>query len=239
MNIHLFVPCFMDQFYPDAVWHCVRLLENENCKIDFLESAICCGQPAFNSGYHEDAKLIAEKIVNQFSKLHSPIVVLSGSCCSMMKLHYGELAMDEQVISKWNVIKTRLYEFSDFWVNQLGSPSSNFQNKKKVLFHRSCHSLRELKVSEYTERMLNSVDRLEIITTEDFDACCGFGGTFSVKFPEISVSMANAKLDYAIRQNVDGITSSDMSCLMHLKARADLRKLKLNFWYAPELLVHE
>lgn len=241
MKVSLFVPCFMDQFFPNAVWKAIELLEAENCEIYFEKDAFCCSQTAFNSGYHKEATEVAKHLIDVFTKNQYPIVILSGSCCAMVRLHYEDLNLSSEYHQKWLEMKNRIYEFSEFWVNVLNNPPRNLERKNpiKVLFHRSCHALRELRIVDATEKMLQKVKNLDLVYTEDFDACCGFGGTFAVKFPEISVSMADEKLHFAMKHNVDGITSLDMSCLMHLQARAQKQNLPLKFWYAPELLVIE
>ncbi|MCX7834717.1 MAG: (Fe-S)-binding protein [bacterium] len=241
MKVRLFVPCFMDQFFPDSVWKAVQLLKQANCDVVFEEKALCCGQPAFNSGYRKDAYEVAKPLIDLLTMTNEPIVVLSGSCCSMIKIHYHELHLPPELEQQWVKWKNRVFEFCDFWVNVLQNPTlpNSFKSPLRVLFHRSCHALRELKIVSAAETLLQQIPNLELVYTNDFDACCGFGGTFAVKFPEISISMADSKLDYAMQHKVDGIASLDMSCLMHLQARSQKRFLPLKFWYAPELLIYQ
>lgn len=239
MDVKLFVPCFIDLLFPEAGWACVELLERAGCNVRYDERITCCGQPAFNSGYREEAAKVAKRTLQLLSDDHLPVVIPSGSCGSMIANHFSELALDDKSRKQWEEVRGRLFEFTQFWSLILNSPPILKPRSGKVLLHRSCHGLRELGIGHYAEEILRTIPGLEVSLTDDRSACCGFGGTFSVKFPELSVSMADAKLDQAIAAGVQGIAAGDVSCLMHMRARAAKRNLPLKFYYVAELMAGE
>ena len=236
MEVKLFVPCFVDWLFPDAAWACVTLLERAGCTVRFDPRTTCCGQPAFNSGYPIEAAKVASQLVRLLSEDELPVVIPSGSCTAMIEHHYSELPFADEDRERWLKLHQRVFEFTQFWVTQLHLPDVVTPFPGKLMLHRSCHGLRDISVAKYTEQILRSIPQLELVESDDRDACCGFGGTFSVKFPEISVAMADAKLAKATGQNVSGIVAGDVSCLMHLSTRAQKQSTDLKFYYVAEVM---
>ncbi|MDK9698833.1 MAG: (Fe-S)-binding protein [bacterium] len=236
MNVKLFVPCFVDWLFPDAAWACVKLLERAGCTVRFDPRTTCCGQPAFNSGYPGEAAKVASQLIRLLSEDDLPVVIPSGSCTSMIEKHYAELPLSDNDRILWETLRGRVFEFTQFWVTQLHAPDLLTPFPGKLMLHRSCHGLREIAVTQYTEQILRSIPELELVESNDRDACCGFGGTFSVKFPELSVSMADAKIAKATEQKVEGIVAGDVSCLMHLSTRASKQANPLRFFYVAEVM---
>ncbi len=237
MDVKLFVPCFIDLLFPEAGWACVELLERAGCNVHYDERITCCGQPAFNSGYQSEAAKVATRVLSLLSEDDMPVVIPSGSCGSMIQHHYGSLPLENVDLEKWKKLQGRLFEFTQFWVEQLGNPLLSNNRTGSILLHRSCHGLREMKIGQHAETILRGIEGLTIHTTDDRDACCGFGGTFSVKFPELSVTMADVKLKQAIEKKTDAIVANDTSCLMHMKARAEQKNLPLKFLSVAEVMV--
>ncbi len=236
MEVKLFIPCFIDLLFPEAGWACVDLLERAGCIVRFDQRATCCGQPAFNSGYHTESAKIATHLLAILSEDNLPVVIPSGSCGSMIVNHFETLPISDLDRSRWENLRKRTFEFTQFWCEKLGNPKVLQSRSGKILLHRSCHGLRELKVSDYAEHILTGISGLTVVPTEDRSACCGFGGTFSIKYPEISVSMADAKLQQAVDKGVDAIVAGDVSCLMHMKTRAEQRKIDLGFLSIAEVM---
>ena len=236
MDVKLFVPCFIDLMFPEAGWACVKLLEHAGCSVHYDERITCCGQPAFNSGYQSEAAKVASRVLSLLDEDEMPVVIPSGSCGSMITNHYGTLPLTDTERKKWEKLSGRLFEFTQFWVERLNNPPIPHKRSGTILLHRSCHGLREMKIGQHAETILRGIDGLHVETTDDRDACCGFGGTFSVKFPELSISMADAKLKQAVEKKADAIVAGDVSCLMHMKTRAEQQSILLKFLSVAEVM---
>lgn len=206
-RVSLFVTCIVDQAFPKVGIAVAGILEQLGYEVDFPEDQTCCGQPAFNSGYWEEARPVARHFLKVFEKADY-IVVPSGSCASMISHHYEELLQHHD---------NRVWEFSKFLteVAQAGDLGASFPHK--VTFHDSCHALRELGVKAGPRRLLSHVRGLELREMEAAEECCGFGGTFSVKFDEVSGGMARTKIESIHRTGADYVLSVDSSCLMQLQ----------------------
>lgn len=193
------------------------VLERAGCEIDFREAQTCCGQPAFNSGYWDEARQVARHFLNVFSDSEY-IVVAGGSCASMIAHHFHDLFRDEPaLLQKAHEIEKRTYEFSQFLTNVLGVDDVGARFNGKVTFHDSCHALRELKIKEAPRRLLRNVQGLELAEMKAAEECCGFGGTFSVKFAPVSGGMVRTKIDSILETGADAVVSIDSSCLMQIR----------------------
>jgi L-lactate dehydrogenase complex protein LldE len=220
MRVALFVTCLVDQLWP-AVGHAtVRVLRRAGCEVAFDPRQTCCGQPAFNSGYCGDARNVARALLQQMDTSDAEALVIpSGSCTAMVK-HLPELFASEphwRERAEWLAAKT--WELSAFLIHVLEQDDFGAEFEGRVSWHDACHGLRELGLKDEPRRLLRNVKGLELIDAEACDTCCGFGGTFSVKYPEISVAMADRKLDVVQRLELDAIVSGDVSCLMQLGGR--------------------
>jgi len=216
MKVSLFVTCLVDQFYPQVGLSTVRLLEHLGVEVDFDDRQTCCGQPAFNSGYGDEARKVGRHFVDLYRD-REWIVTPSGSCCSMIKVFLPELLEgDRGYAAAARQISERTRELSDFLVSVLKVESTGASFPASVTYHDSCHLLRELGIQEAPRKLLGAVSGIDLREMDTSDRCCGFGGTFSVKFPEISTAMGSNKLDAIRKTGADYVVATDVSCLMHL-----------------------
>ncbi|MEN3037593.1 MAG: (Fe-S)-binding protein [Candidatus Kryptonium sp.] len=233
MKIALFIPCYIDQLYPEVGIATVKILKKLGISFDYPLEQTCCGQPAFNTGYWKEAKLLAEKFVKVFSKFDY-IVSPSGSCASMIRIFYPELLSENELKN----ITQKTFELTEFLVKIMKIDSTGAEFDHKITYHDSCHALRELGIKEEPRILLRNVKKLKLIEMENSEDCCGFGGTFSIKFPEISIDMAKYKLNYALNSGAEFITSTDQSCLMHIDGYARKNKINIKTIHIAQILAN-
>lgn len=216
MTVTLFIPCFIDAVYPRAGISMVEILERLGHRVECPEEIACCGQPPFNSGYWDEARPIAAKVLQQLANAEA-VVIGSGSCGAMVKKFYPELfaGRPEEALAK--AVASCTWEFSDFIAGKLGVTELGAKFPHKVTFHDGCHGLRELGVKTSPRALLAKVQGLELVEMGEAETCCGFGGTFSAKFPMISTAMGDVKCASAIETGAEYMVSNDSSCLMHLQ----------------------
>ncbi|PAW77970.1 MAG: Fe-S oxidoreductase [Verrucomicrobia bacterium Tous-C9LFEB] len=235
MKISLFIPCFINQFYPQVGIHMVEILERLGHTVDYPERQTCCGQPPFNSGYWDESRTAAVNILEAFQD--SEIVVsASGSCGAMLKVFYGDLFKDTPHEKAAKELSAKTWEFSDFLVNKLGVTDVGAKFNAKVTFHDGCHGLRELGIHDAPRQLLAKVQGLELVEMQDGPICCGFGGTFAVKYPTISTAMGEVKSDLILATGADYVVSNDSSCLMHIQGYMDREKKKVKGLHLAEVL---
>jgi len=216
-QVALFVTCIVDQLFPDVGVAMADVLERAGCKLTFPPDQTCCGQPAFNSGYRDQARSVARHFLSVFRDAEY-IVVPSGSCTSMVSHHYADLfGGDVETMAEVHSIEKRTWEFSQFLVEVLGVQDVGAKLNAVATYHDSCHALRELKIKSGPRKLLSNVRGLELREMDIAEECCGFGGTFSVKFPEVSGGMARTKIDSILRTGAEIVVSIDSSCLMQLE----------------------
>jgi L-lactate dehydrogenase complex protein LldE len=216
-RVSLFVTCMVDQLFPKVGLAMVDVLERLGYKVDFPEEQTCCGQPAFNSGYRAEARKVARHFLDTFEKSET-IVVPSGSCTSMVVHHFAELFhKDAESLARVHALEKRVFEFSTFLtqVAQVEDVGARFEDV--VTFHDGCHGLRELGVKSAPRRLLSRVRGLELREMIPAEDCCGFGGTFSVKFDEVSGAMGRSKVESILRTGANTVVSLDPSCLMQIQ----------------------
>jgi len=218
-RIQLMATCLCDAFYDDVAAATVEVLEHVGCKVDFPASQTCCGQPAFNGGDWVSSRKVVRHAVKTFTG-EDPVVVPSGSCAAMM--YHGALIEFEKEpdLPAVTQLGRRTWELCDYIVNGLGITSWGGHFDAKVAFHRSCH-LRGSGSTDAVYKLLRSIEGLQLVDFDEFEQCCGFGGTFSVTFPHISKAMGELKLNHLQAAKPDLIVSADMSCLMHLNGLAE------------------
>lgn len=235
MKITLFIPCFINTCFPRAGVAMVEILERLGHEIDFREEIVCCGQPAFNSGYWEEARLVARRTLAHLAGSDA-IVIASGSCGAMVKVFYPELfeGQPEEAAAREAAAKT--YEFSDFLVTRLGVTDLGAHFPHRVTFHDGCHGLRELNLKSQPRQLLEKVNGLELIEMSHAEECCGFGGTFSAKFPMISTAMGDVKCTSAVETGAEYVVSNDSSCLMQIQGLLDRQGQKLKTIHLAEIL---
>jgi len=239
MRVALFVTCLGDVFYPEAGEATVRVLRRLGVQVDFPPAQTCCGQPAFNTGLRAQARAVARHQLEVLAP-YDYVVVPSGSCTSMFRVFYPELfAGDPSLETQAQALAERTYEFSEFLVRVLGVAEVGAVYEGKVAYHASCHLLRELGVDEPPKRLLQGVRGAEV-TPMDLEAqCCGFGGTFAVKYPEISDAMLKKKIDSLKRAGADTLVSCDAGCLMHIAGRLHRQGERIRVMHLAELLSQE
>jgi L-lactate dehydrogenase complex protein LldE len=208
MRVGLFIPCFVDQLFPRAGIAMVEVLRRLKIDVDYPAAQTCCGQPAFNTGYWDEARQLARRYREIFAGSDA-VVCPSGSCTAMVRNFYPELGVQPPAT----------YEFAEFLVKQLGVTDVGATFPAKVTYHDACHALRELRLKDEPRQLLRHVRGLELIEMTEAETCCGFGGTFSVKFPPISQAMDEVKCASIAATGADYVVSTDSSCLMHIAAR--------------------
>ena len=215
MNVSLMITCLGDALFPDVGVATVRLLRRLGVGVDFPAAQTCCGQPHFNSGFHNDARDIARHMISTFAG-SSLVVSPSGSCAAMVKLEYPELFHDDP---EWHeravAFAAKTHELSDFLVNVLGVEDVGARFEGRATYHMACH-LRGLGLLTEPERLLRRVRGLELIPLERADECCGFGGSFSVRYPGISGAMVQDKAAFIEKAGVGVLVATDAGCLMNI-----------------------
>ena len=215
MQVSLMVTCLADALFPEVGVATVRLLRRLGVGVDFPTAQTCCGQPLFNSGYRGDARDLAKHTIHAFAS-GGTVVTPSGSCAAMVKLEYAELFHDDLVWhGRAEELAHRTYELSDFLVNVLKVEDVGAKFEGKVTYHMACH-LSGLGLTSEPERLLRKVKGLEFVPLERSDECCGFGGSFSVRFPEISGAMVQDKVAFIEQTGADAVVATDSGCLMNI-----------------------
>jgi len=218
MQVQLFIPCFIDQLYPQVAFNTVKVLEKAGCTVKYNTQQTCCGQPAFNAGFWGESKDVCTKFVQDFDGADY-IVSPSASCAGFVRNNYGKLFENNAFQSPAKKVSSQIFELSEFLVKILGITDLGASFNGKVTFHDSCAGLRECNIKAEPRALLQEVEGLELVEMNDTETCCGFGGSFAVKYDTISVAMADQKIDHAIATDAEYIISTDMSCLMHIDGR--------------------
>lgn len=221
MRVALFIPCYVDLINPEVGVSTTRVLRKLGCEVVYPEGQTCCGQPAFNSGFFDEARGVAKRFLDVFENERFDYVVCPSGSCTTMVSHYYPFIFENVPDERSEAFAPRVREFSDFIVNVLGAKASGLgaRYEGKAVFHTGCHQRRELGVLNEPRQLLAGVEGLELLEWEKEELCCGFGGTFSVKMPDVSVAMADEKIKALDRSGADALISGDSSCLMHLKGR--------------------
>ncbi|MFZ4725591.1 MAG: (Fe-S)-binding protein [Paludibacter sp.] len=236
MDIQLFIPCYIDQLYPETGFNTIKILEKAGCKVHYNSNQTCCGQPAFNSGYWNESASLAEKFLTDFNS-EIPIVSPSGSCSSFVIHHYQKVLKDRpDLLDKHSKLKSKVFELSDFLINILKVENLGANFPHKVTFHDSCSALREYGIKDEPRQLLAQVRGLELIEMEECDTCCGFGGTFAVKNNAISTAMAEKKVQNALATGVEYIVSTEASCLMNINGYIAKNKLAIKGVHLADIL---
>lgn len=239
VRVALFITCLADQLFPEVGECVVKVLERLGVDVTFDPQQTCCGQPAFNTGYTEEARKVAGRMLALFEGADY-VVAPSGSCSTMVRVFYPELfAGDPERLARARELGGKLYEFSEFLAKVLKVEDVGASFPYRITYHDSCHLLRELGVSEEPRRLLRAVRGLDLVEMDDYKLCCGFGGTFSVKFPEVSVAMGNDKIEAASRAGAEYLVANDSGCLMHLAGLIRRRELPLKTIHLAQVLAGE
>jgi len=235
-RVGLFVTCLVDLVRPQVGFAALKLLEAAGCDVEVPPTQTCCGQPAWNAGADRDATEIARRVIAAFEGFDY-VVVPSGSCGGMIKRHYPEVfEKDAAWLPRARALAAKTHELMSFLVNVRGMKSVSAQFAHKVCYHDSCSSLREMGVKDQPRTLLSSIDGLSITELPDAQTCCGFGGLFSVKYPEISERMADDKVVSATASGASMLIGGDLGCLLHLAGRMKRQGVSMQVRHAAEVL---
>jgi L-lactate dehydrogenase complex protein LldE len=237
MKVQLFVPCFVDQVYPETAFNMVKVLEKAGCTVSYNPAQTCCGQPAFNAGFQDDAREVCTKFLKDFSP-DSIIVGPSASCVGFVRNYYGKLFSDSSLRKEVAALQKNIFEFSEFLVNKLKVTDVGARLEGVATYHDSCAGLRECKIKNEPRQLLMNVQGLELREMEDVETCCGFGGTFAVKYEAISVAMGEQKVEHALATEANYLISTDLSCLMHLQGYINHKGYNLKTLHLADVLAN-
>lgn len=238
MKVSLFITCLADIFYSNVGKSTVELLKKLGCEVDFPEQQTCCGQPAFNSGYHKETMEVAKHMIETFE--HGDYVVSpSGSCVAMLH-EYQNLFKDDSIwLEKAKVLSEKSYELTQFLVEILKVENVNASLPACATYHKSCHMTRLLRVTDAPSKLLENVKGLNVVPLSNSHDCCGFGGTFSVKMMPISEQMVDEKVRHIEETNADILIGSDCGCLMNIGGRLNRNGSPIKVMHIAEVLNSE
>lgn len=225
MRVSLFIPCLSEHMAAESAMNMVRVLDHLGCEIDYVEDQTCCGQPAFNSGYRKEIVPMAERFINLF-KTKEVVISPSGSCAAMVKAFYDDLDLSAQARQDLAALRPKFYEFSEFLVDKLGVQDWPGRFPHRVTYHESCHLSRELGIVDQPRQLIRLIKDIDFVEMQEADTCCGFGGTFSVKYSDVSVAMVQRKCEFIEASGADYCIGCDSSCLMNIEGY--LRKHGMN-----------
>ena len=213
----------------------IKVLRKAGCEVTYNTNQTCCGQPAFNAGFWDEAKSVCYKFLKDFDTADY-IVAPSASCVGFVKNYFSKLFDDPAILSQVENTGKRIFEFSEFLIDVLRMDNIGASLNAKATYHDSCAALRECKIKESPRKLLSNVKGLELIEMNDVETCCGFGGTFAVKFEGISIGMADQKVTNALSTGASLIISTDLSCLMHMDGYIKGKNLPLKTMHIADVL---
>ena len=238
-RVGLFVTCLVDLFRPSIGFAAVKLLTGAGCEVDVPTAQTCCGQPAYNSGDKATAQQLARQTIAAF-EIHDYVVAPSGSCAGMLKRHYPELLKDDPAWkARAAAFAGKVHELVSFLVNVRGVAGVDAKLEARATYHDSCSGLRELDIREQPRMLLRSVEGLQLIELTDADVCCGFGGTFSVKYPDISNAIVERKAEHIAATGADLLLAGDLGCLMNMAGKLSRQGRKVAVRHVAEVLAGE
>ena len=234
--VTLFIPCLVDACFPEVGEAMIRVFDRLGLPLVYPEGQTCCGQPAFHSGYWREAKVVARRFIDLFADA-AAIVCPSGSCVAMVRHHYPELFHDDPVMLERSVfIARKIFEFTEYLVDVLGVTDVGAVFSAQATYHDSCHLARTLGVREQPRQLLRHVRDLHLVEMANADTCCGFGGTFSVNYPDISLALVDDKIDNILKSGADTVVGCDVSCLMNIRGRMARRKEQVQVLHIAQVL---
>jgi L-lactate dehydrogenase complex protein LldE len=234
---NLFVTCMVDAFFPEAGMATVDILEAQGYTVRFPEAQTCCGQPAFNAGFHDEARKMARHNINVLSQTEGVIILPSGSCTDMIVHHWRELfAPNDPIQAQIEQIAGRTYELTQFLVDVLGVTDVGAAGNGRVAYHPSCHGLRNLGLTYQAQTLLANVRGIELVDLPEAESCCGFGGLFAVKMSDISGAMLSRKLANVEASGADILVGGDVSCLLHMAGGLHKQGKAIQVKHIAELL---
>lgn len=238
MDVQIFIPCFIDQLFPTVGFNMVKVLQKVGCNVTYNANQTCCGQPAYNAGFWGESKDVCSKFIKDFAGTDF-IVVPSASCTGFIRNYYPKIFENSTNLGDIKALGARTFELSDFLVNVLNITNVGARLNAKATYHDSCAALRECGIKKEPRLLLQQVQGLELVEMNDVETCCGFGGSFAVKFDNISAAMADQKITHAKATGAAYIISTDVSCLMHINGYAQHQKLGINSLHLADVLAME
>ena len=236
MRVALFVTCLVDLFRPSVGFAAVKLLEDAGCTVEIPRAQTCCGQPAYNSGDRADSKAIALRVLDAFAG-YDHVVAPSGSCAGMIRQHYPELFADEPVnLRRAQELAGRSWELVSFLADVCGLRDVAAEWPRRATYHDACSGLRELGVKHQPRQLLSSVGGLELTELPGAEVCCGFGGTFCVKYPEISDKMVTDKVADIIGTGAEVVLAGDLGCLLNIAGKLSRQGRGIEVRHVAEVL---
>jgi L-lactate dehydrogenase complex protein LldE len=238
IKVDIFIPCFIDQMYPETGMNMVKVLERVGCQVRYNANQTCCGQPAFNAGFYDASLEVANKFLDDFISDESDYIVApSASCVGHVRGAYADMFVTSPRFINYRSMERKVYEFTEFLTKVLDIEKIPGASLNGVAtYHDSCSALRECKIKAGPRALLHYVDGLQLVEMADTETCCGFGGTFAVKFEAISVAMAQQKVEHALATGASYIISTDTSCLMHLEAYIKKNNIPLKTMHIADVL---
>ena len=235
MKVQLFIPCFVDQLYPQTAFNMIKVLEKACCDVSYNTNQTCCGQPAFNAGFWDETREVCSKFIKDFEGADY-IVAPSASCVGFVRNYYTKLFENSSQHNQVKELSNRIFEFSEFLTDVLKIENYGAVLHAMATYHDSCAALRECKIKDAPRKLLAQVKGLELTEMNDVETCCGFGGSFAVKFEAISIGMADQKIVHAKATNAELIISTDLSCLMHLDGYIKGKNLPIQTMHIADVL---
>lgn len=217
IEVDIFIPCFIDQVFPETGMNMVKVLEKLGCVVHYNPNQTCCGQPAYNAGFHDHSAQVANKFIEDF-KNERYIVSPSASCVGMVRNCYSDMLVKSPLLTQYRTLQKNIFEFTEFLTDILkveAVPGAKLN--ATATYHDSCSALRECQIKEGPRKLLSNVEGLTLTEMKETETCCGFGGTFAAKFEPISVAMGEQKVNNALATEAQYLISTDASCLMHLQ----------------------
>ena len=235
-EVALFVTCLVDLHRPNVGFAAIRLLEQAGCQVSVPDAQVCCGQPAFNSGDDDSARAIARQVIDAFEGFEY-VIVPSGSCAGMIVKHYPELFAEEpEWLARAESLAERCKELVSFLVDTLGIEDTQTSFDGSVTYHDACSGLRELDIKQQPRKLMTAVSGLELKEMDETEVCCGFGGTFCVKFPDISERMVTDKVALAEQSGASYLLGGDMGCLLNISGRLSRLGSDMQVYHVAEVL---
>ena len=235
MKVQLFIPCFVDQLYPQTAFNMIKVLEKATCEVVYNTNQTCCGQPAFNAGFWDESRAGCSKFLKDFEGADY-IVAPSASCVGFVRNYYAKLFENSSQHNQVKDMSKRIFEFTEFLTDILHIENYGAELNMTATYHDSCAALRECKIKDGPRRLLSHVKGLQLTEMNDVETCCGFSGTFAVKFDAISIGMADQKVRNANDTGAEVIISTDLSCLMHIDGYIKGKGLHLKTMHIADVL---
>jgi L-lactate dehydrogenase complex protein LldE len=235
MDVHVFIPCFIDQLYPTAGFNTIKVLERAGCNVIYNPDQTCCGQPAFNAGYWGESREVCNKFLKDFETAEY-VVIPSASCTGFVNNYYSKIYDNTSNQNATKDIDGKVFELSDFLVNVLKKIDLGASLQGTATYHDSCAALRECKIKDEPRILLNHVKGLNMVELKENETCCGFGGTFAVKFEGISTAMGEQKAQHVVDTKAEYLISTDLSCLMHINGVMEKQQLPIKSMHLADVL---